>query len=219
MSPIDHEFADERWLELALTHASTGRDEDNERLEFLGDTVLDLVVAEELFHRHAELDEGALTEFKSEVVSRRALADAAREIGLEKHLVVGSGLRGRALPRSVLANVFEAIVGALYLDAGLERCREWILETLAEPLSRARHESAPSNPKQELQQISQRLWGGPPAYRITEEVGRSDARAFRVVARIGEREFPGAWGRTVKEAERWAAGEALLVLADEGEVA
>jgi ribonuclease-3 len=219
MSPLDHDFADERWLELALTHASTGREEDNERLEFLGDTVLDLVVAEALFHRHPELDEGALTEFKAEVVSRRALAEAARRLDLEGHLQVGSGLRGRALPRSVLANVFEALVGALYLDAGLAACRDWILETLAEPLARPRHEAAPSNPKQELQQLAQRLWGAPPTYRTTEEFGRSHARAFRVVAVAGGREFPGAWGRTLKEAERWAAHEALLVLEDEGEVA
>lgn len=216
MAPLDHDFADERWLELALTHASTGRAANNERLEFLGDAVLDLIVAEALFHRHPDLDEGALTEFKSEVVSRRALADAARELGIERHARVGSGLRGRTLPRSVLANLYEALVGALFLDAGMEASRAWILETLAEPLDQPLHREAPKNPKQELQQLAQKLWGEPPTYRAVQDFGRSHARAFLVVAQAGDREFPSAWGRTLKEAERWAAHEALLVLEDEG---
>ena len=212
MSLPDPAFADESLRDLAKTHSSAGREADNERLEFLGDTVLDLVVAEALYRDHPELSEGALTEFKSEVVSRKTLAEAARELKLEQGVQVGSGLRGRQLPRSVLANLYEAFLGAIYLDSGLEAARKYVLETLAEPLSRPHFEESPDNPKQEFQQLCQREWGAPPTYRVVERYGRSHARSFRVVAVAAEREYPGAWGRTLKEAERWAAYEALLLL-------
>jgi ribonuclease-3 len=214
MAPIDHVFADESWLELALTHSSTGKAKDNERLEFLGDTVLDLIVAEALFHDHPELDEGSLTEFKAEVVSRKTLAEAAKRLELDKHLVVGAGLRSRALPRSVLANIYEALLGGIYMDAGLEVSRRFVLKTLAEPLRQPHHLDAPVNPKQELQQLSQRRWSEPPNYHILQEIGRAHARAFLVTATCAGEVFPSAWGRTVKEAERWAAHEALLLLRD-----
>ncbi|MCL4134503.1 UNVERIFIED_CONTAM: hypothetical protein GTU68_059197 [Idotea baltica] len=191
--------------------------DNNERLEFLGDTVLDLVVAEALFRDHPELDEGALTEFKAEVVSRKSLAEAAKRLGLDKRVQVGPGLRSRVLPRSVLANIYEALLGAIYLDAGLEVSRAYVEETLAEALHQPHLRDTPENPKQELQQFCQRLWGTPPKYRIEEEIGRAHARAFLVVAVCEDREFPSAWGRTVKEAERWAAHEALLVLRDDAE--
>lgn len=215
MRPIPHDFADPALLELALTHSSTGRARDNERLEFLGDAVLDLLVAEALYRDHPELSEGALTEFKAEIVSRRTLAEAARALELEGHVTVGPGLRGRTLPRSVQANLYEAVLGAVYLDAGMEASRTFVLETLAGPLAQAHQEISPGNPKQELQQLVQRRWGEPPTYRMVEEWGRSHARAFLVVAQAGGTEFPAAWGRTLKEAERWAAYEALLALEDE----
>ena len=215
MAPIDHDFTDGALLELAMTHASTGAARNNERLEFLGDAVLDMIVAEELYEDHPELTEGALTEFKAEVVSRRTLAEAARNLGLEEHVILGSGLRGRALPRSVLANLYEALLGAIYLDAGLEVSRAFVRRSLAEPLARPTHQEAPSNPKQELQQLTQRLWGEPPSYHAVDDRGRSHARAFLVEAVAGGRHFPSAWGRTLKEAERWAAHEALLLLGEE----
>ncbi len=215
MRPIPHDFADPALLELALTHSSTGRARDNERLEFLGDAVLDLLVAETLYRDHPELSEGALTEFKAEIVSRRTLAEAARALELEGHVTVGPGLKGRTLPRSVQANLYEAVLGAVYLDAGMEASRTFVLATLSGPLAQAHQEISPGNPKQELQQLAQRRWGEPPTYRMVEEWGRSHARAFLVVAQAGGVEFPAAWGRTLKEAERWAAYEALLALEDE----
>jgi ribonuclease-3 len=216
MAVSPHSFRDERLRALAMTHSSTGRVDDNERLEFLGDAVLDLVVAEELYQRHGDLREGALTEFKADIVSRRTLAEAARELDLASQVSVGPGLRGRALPRSVLANLYEAWLGAIYLDAGLEVAREFVLTTLAGPLDQASVVSAPGNPKQELQQLAQRDLGETPSYELLQQVGRAHARAFLVAAKVGARSFPSAWGRTMKEAERWAAHEALLVLASEG---
>jgi ribonuclease-3 len=104
-------------------HASTGAEQDNERLEFLGDAVLDLVVAEDLFRFHADLPEGDLTELKAWVVSRRVLAEAALRLELDQAARLGSGLRQSALPRSVLANLYEAVLGAVYMDGGLEAAR------------------------------------------------------------------------------------------------
>jgi len=216
MPALPHAFRDPDLFRLALTHASTGAPEDNERLEFLGDAVLDLVVAEELFRVHADLPEGDLTELKAWVVSRRVLADAAAlyELGRESRL--GSGLRERALPRSVLANLYEAVLGAVYLDAGLEAARAFALQTLAAPLEEVRRRHRGPNPKQKLQRIAQQMTGLPPEYALIEERGEAHSKAFLVCARLGERRFPSAWGRTRKEAERWAAFEALLVLEDEG---
>jgi ribonuclease-3 len=212
MPALPHEFADPALLELALTHASTGASADNERLEFLGDAALDLIVAEELFRTHADLAEGELTELKSHVVSRPALARAARVLELEPAARIGLGLRRSALPASVLANLYEALLGAVYLDGGLDAARAFVRATLAEPLARARSRRGSANPKQELQQRAQQRWNELPLYHQLECRGESHARAFLVAAELRGERFPAAWGRTRKEAESWAAHEALLVL-------
>lgn len=215
MGSISHEFTDDGLLALALTHASTGAEENNERLEFLGDAVLDLVVAEELYSFHGELAEGELTELKAWVVSRQILARAASSLGLDEELRTGEGMRGRALPRSVLANVYEAVLGAVYLDGGLDAARAFVHRSLEGPLERVRILQGPVNPKQTLQRLAQLETGEPPRYDVLDERGHAHAKAFLVAAAVGERNFPSAWGRTLKEAERWAAHEALLVLEDE----
>ena len=158
-----------------------------------------------------------MTELKARVVSRRALAEAAHQMQLEDAIEVGAGLGGRALPRSVLANVYEAVLGAVYLDAGLECSRAFVHETLHDALENVHEVRFGGNPKQELQQTCQRRWGAPPKYAQLESRGQSHSRAFLVTAEVDGRRFPSAWGRTLKEAERWAAYEALLVLADEAE--
>ncbi len=215
MPSVPHEFRDPALLELALTHSSAGRDRDNERLEFLGDAALDLVVAEELFRAEgAELPEGEMTERKASVVSRKSLAEAALRIGLEQIVRLGPGLQERVLPRSVMANIYEAVLGAVYLDGGLEAVRAFVRATLREPLNRAREPSQGQNPKQELQQLCQRELGGLPTYVLLDERGAAHARAFQIAVEVAGRRFPNAWGRTRKEAEAWAAREALLVLED-----
>lgn len=212
MPALPHEFRDPALLELALTHSSTDVAADNERLEFLGDAALDLIVAEELFRAHAALPEGGLTELKSHVVSRPSLARAARELGLEREARLGLGLRRRALPASVLANLYEAVLGAVYLDGGLEPARGFVRATLGEELRRALEQRGRGNPKQELQQRAQREHAELPRYQLLESRGEAHARAFLVAAELAGERFPPAWGRTRKEAESWAAHEALLVL-------
>ena len=213
--PLPHRFRDPALLQLALTHASTGKSEDNERLEFLGDAVLDLIVAEEFYDRTPPHSEGEMTELKAWVVSRQALAEAARRLGLGEEAALGHGMHDRALPRSVLANLYEAVLGATYLDAGIEAARRFALETLRDVLDSVREPSEAQNPKQTLQRHGQLETGEPPTYVLIDERGSAHARAFLVAAKIGERRFPAAWGRTRKEAERWAAREALLVREEE----
>jgi ribonuclease-3 len=212
-----HPFEDERLLELALTHASTGLPGDNERMEFLGDAVLDLIVAEELYARHADLAEGALTEAKAYVVSRRTLGEAALTWGLAERAALGTGLDRRALSRPVLANLYEAWLGAVYLDADLETARRVALETLEPFLAEATESRATKSPKQVLQEACQQEFGQPPTYELLVERGLDHAKAFLVRATTPERDFPSAWGRTRKEAEGWAAHEALLVLEAEAD--
>lgn len=216
MLDLPYRFSDPALLELALTHSSTGRPRDNERLEFLGDAALDLIIAEELYQHHSELPEGALTELKAWVVSRKSLAQAAHALGIEEEAQVGPGLKRRVLPRSVLANLYEALLGAVYIDGGLEAARKFALETLEAPLQQVRERTQGGVPKQILQELCQRTWGEPPRYEVLKSRGEAHARAFLVGARAGGQSFPSAWGRTRKEAESWAAHEALLVL-QEGE--
>lgn len=214
---LPHLFRDPSLLDLALTHSSTGAEANNERLEFLGDAVLDLFVADELYHAKPFDHEGDLTEAKADIVSRRSLAESARALGLEGLANVGSGMRGRALPRSVLANLYEAVLGAVYLDAGYAAAVEFARRTLHRAMQRAMHASSVPNPKQALQHLAQARTGEPPRYAVLTERGQAHSRAFLVAAEIAGERYPSAWGRTRKEAERWAAHEALLVLTPRGE--
>lgn len=207
-----HTFADATLLERAFTHASTHEPHNNERLEFLGDAALDLIVADELFTRVPALSEGAMTEIKAVVVSRPTLSRIARELGLERLARVGPGMHSRALPASVLANLFEAALGAVYVDGGLAAARRVALATLGAAIEQAASDFGSKNPKQRLQHLAQARWATLPQYDLLESRGSAHAKAFLMQARIGEARFPSAWGRTRKEAERWAAFEALLVL-------
>jgi ribonuclease-3 len=127
-------------------------------------------------------------------------------------------MRRETLPRSVLANLYEAVLGAVYLDAGLEAARAFALTTLHEELGQAREARGSHNPKQELQIHTQRTHGVPPDYVLLADRGSAHARAFLVAAEFGGQQYAPAWGRTLKEAEQWAAHEALLSLEADGEV-
>jgi ribonuclease-3 len=212
MHALGHAFRDPALLELALTHASCDAPANNERLEFLGDAVLDLVVAETLHAREPALDEGRMTQLKADVVSRRTLADPARRLGLERLARLGPGLRGRAQSQAVLANLYEALVGAIHLDGGYAAARTFVHATLAAELDRARGDEARDNPKQRFQELCQGRFAALPTYDLVETRGAAHERAFLVAAGVDGRRFPAAWGRTLKEAESWAAFEALLEL-------
>jgi len=212
---LGHRFKEPFWLEKALTHSSNRSDLglSNERMEFLGDAILGIVVSEHLFHKYSESPEGELTAIKSIVVSQRTLAQHSRELQLDKFLSVGRGMSGaRRLPNSVVANVFEAIIAAIYLDQGLEAARGFVLRCLDSEIEEAERTKHETNYKSLLQQLAQRELGCTPTYRVIQEAGPDHAKSFRVVTVIRDVDYGTGWGRNKKEAEQRSAKESLALL-------
>lgn len=215
---IEHRFNDVSLLHAALTHASGAmhRLANNERLEFLGDSVLGMVVCEWLYQEYPDYSEGELTKIKSAVVSRRSCGKVAVELGLEPCLIVGKGIhRGRSFPRSLVSDVFEAIIAAIYLDAGLDAVRTRLKKWLAGEVRSAVEGRGSGNYKSLLQQYAQRERASTPFYRLVSEAGPDHRKRFRVVAVIAGEEFLPAWGNNKKDAEQHAAANALAVLHNE----
>jgi ribonuclease-3 len=212
---IGYSFQSPELLALALTHASvaTTRVESNERLEFLGDAVLGLVVCQELYQRFGDLLEGQMTKIKSSVVSRRTCAEIAERSEIAELLFLGKGMpASNGLPQSVTSAVFEAIVGAIYLDGGLEAAREFVLANIGPFIDEALATEHQWNYKSLLQQHSQRHWNVTPEYQLLDEKGPDHSKCFEVAVSIGERHFRSAWGMSKKEAEQEAARRALKEL-------
>jgi len=212
---LGHRFNDHALLKRALTHASLvdSRLESNERLEFLGDSVLGLVVCGYLYERFSELLEGEMTKIKSTVVSRRVCAEVALALGLDELLRLGKGMnRHVALPGSVLAAVLESLVGALYVDGGIEAARPFILRLMKPRIEAAANSGHQHNFKSVLQQSSQQLLGQTPQYIILDEQGPDHAKCFEVAVEIGARRFSSCWGPSKKQAEQDAALQALKEL-------
>jgi ribonuclease-3 len=196
--------------------------EDNERLEYLGDAVLGLVVAEALYAAHPEWNEGELTRIRSGLVSRQRMAQVAETVGLSKHLRLSRGEErsGLRLKSTVLSNTMEAVMGALYLDGGLEPVRAFVRgQVMGEAADRLalelRSGAALGNYKSALQERLQAAHAGAPYYRIKNESGPDHRKVFVVEVRVkgaaGERGKPLArgMGSTIKFAEQDAARRAL----------
>ncbi|MDP7029905.1 MAG: ribonuclease III [Phycisphaerales bacterium] len=223
---LEYDFADRAILNRALTHASTAatRHESNERLEFLGDAVLGLVVCEFLHRNHPELLEGEMTKVKSAVVSRRICAEEARRLGLDQLLVLGKGMAAaRELPSSVAAAVWESIIGALYVDGGLPVAEDFILTALKPRIEQAVRSGHHHNFKSVLQQVAQQRFGSTPVYSVLDEQGPDHAKCFEVGVTISGRSFQPRWGPNKKRAEQDAALAALEELdvaevLDDGEI-
>lgn len=212
---VGHVFANTQFLKEALTHASVADHylDSNERMEFLGDAVLGFVVCQRLYEMYPHLREGDLTKIKSAVVSRRLCAQVSDQIGLTDLLCLGKGMSGRAdLPLSVAAAVFEAIVAAIYLDAGLDTARKFILTHMEKPIVEAEESAHQNNYKSLLQQFAQRTEADLPTYQLLDEKGPDHSKCFEVRVMIGTRPFPPAWGASKKQAEQQAAYLALLAL-------
>ena len=182
-----HRFADPAKLEAALRHRSAGSPH-NERLEFLGDAVLALMVAEALHARWPQADEGALTRARSLMVRESHLAEVARSLGIGEKLVLGPGemKSGGRHRDSILADALEALVGAIYLDGGLEACRTTVLPWFEDGLSAMPSGKADKDPKTQLQEWLQARQWARPEYELVEARGPDHARHFRVRARAGE---------------------------------
>ena len=221
-SVLGHAFREPRFLLQALMHSSRlpERDADdpvesNEKLEFLGDAVLELLVSEELVRAFPNWSEGQLSKSRARLVNATALSLAAQRLGLGHHLRLGRGEEktGGRLKPALQADAYEAVIAAIYLDAGLEAARGFVLKSLvegalaaeAERLGRTDHKSV-------LQELLQSRGVGPCRYHIIDESGPDHEKTFRVEVRIpGEITAIGT-GRTKKEAEQSAATAALIQL-------
>ncbi|MFQ5494349.1 MAG: ribonuclease III [Phycisphaerae bacterium] len=210
-----HSFRDPNLLITALTHASgaSSRLESNERLEFLGDAVLGLVVCEDLYRRFPDWLEGNLTKVKSVVVSRRVCAQVADEMGLSDLLILGNGVESQGrMPPSLRAAVFETIIGALDLDGGYEVARRFVLNAIGHHIDTWSTEENRDSYKSTLQQHVQRWFTTTPVYETLDEQGPDHSKCFEVCVVIGHRRFPSAWGPSKKAAEQEAARRALNIL-------
>jgi len=215
---LGHSFADGNLLRQALTHASFGHEKrqrlpDNQRLEYLGDAVLQLAVTSELYRRFPELPEGRLTVLRARLVNRHHLQTLAQELGLGGHLILGRGeenSHGRQRG-SILADAMEAVIGAIYSEAGWDSARAIILRLLEPSLAAISDEgeATAANPKGSLQEKLQAEGEHPPVYRCLSETGPAHARVYEVVVEWQGRELGRGHGASKKEAETQAAQAAL----------
>jgi ribonuclease III len=215
---IGYRFGNENLLLAALTHASGAEHRlgSNERLEFLGDAILGAVVCEVLFHQYPEYLEGDLTRIKSIVVSRQTCAKISQALGMQEFLILGKGMTTHpTVPSSLLADVFESMVAAIYLDGGDTAARRFITEAIGPEIELAAEGETGSNYKSLLQQLAQRNHGTTPVYQLLDEKGPDHSKCFKVAAQVGESRYPAAWGRNKKEAEQRAARNALCELSGE----
>jgi ribonuclease-3 len=214
---LGHHFADRSLIETALTHRShayrSGQErlQSNERLEFLGDSVLGLIVNDYLFRRYPDLSEGELTKMKSLVVSRAVLSRAAESLQLGRHLIlapgeVDAGGRNRA---SILSDAFEAVLGALYLDGGLGPVQSFVQRELLSSLEQTLTDHQLANYKSLLQEKVQAQLKSPPRYKVTSTSGPDHAKRFVVEVVVRGRVLGRGEGNSKKLAEQRAAREAL----------
>lgn len=220
MQPIEkrigYKFRNPLLLAEALTHPSLAYETqkphfDNQRLEFLGDAVLQLILTTDLYHRFPDFAEGTMTKLRSRLVSRAALQEYARDIRLGDYLLIGKGEEasgGRDRP-STLADAFEALIGAIYLDSGFEDAQRFVMECCEQKMQRIAAKPIEKNPKGELQEILQSLAQCGPTYRVIEESGPDHERTFVSEVVWEERVLGEGKGNSKKEAEAAAARNAL----------
>ena len=213
---IGYKFRNSLLLAEALTHPSLGHETqqrhfDNQRLEFLGDAILQLVVTEYLFQNFADQPEGQLTKLRSRLVSRDTLKEHAAALDLGQFLLMGRGeeASGGRSRTSTLADAFESLIGAIYLDAGLEKTRKFILAQAQENLAQLAEEPVDINPKGHLQELLQSISPQSPVYQLISQSGPEHDKTF-VVQAVWEGIVLGhGKGRSKKQAETAAALEAM----------
>jgi ribonuclease III len=205
-------------LELAFTHRSfayeSGTKETNERLEFLGDSVLGLIVTEELYLRYPDLDESRLSPLRSGIVNMRALADIARTLDLGKYIRLGKGeeVTGGRDKNSLLADALEALIGAIYLELGFESTTEVVRSLIKETLESAMAKGAGLDGKTALQELVSSLSKGTLEYQVTE-TGPDHDKSFTAVAMVSGEAIAEGVGKSKREAEQSAARAAYEILA------
>lgn len=216
---VSHRFHDRSLAVLALTHSSyaheSGRAQRgtgcNERLEFLGDAVLELVTSEYLYENHGEMSEGKLSKLRASIVCEPSLAICARDIGLGELLRLGRGeeMTGGRERDSILSDAFEAVIGAVYLDGGMEPARAFVKRYVLSNLS---EEQLFVDAKTSLQELCQQLFRSEPVYTLVSEEGPSHCRSFTMSCTVDGRFTEEAQGRSKKSAEQVCARKMLMRL-------
>jgi ribonuclease-3 len=212
---IGYTFTDRDILIKSFCHSSSvdHRLLSNERLEFIGDSILALIICQHLFERFTSYLEGDLTKMKSMLVSRKICSKVAKNLGLNKYLCVGKGMTSsRALAGSLAAGLIEAIIAAIYFDGGMESARGFVLGNFKPFIDKAEKESEHDNFKSLLQQYAQQHFNSTPIYALLDEKGPDHDKCFESQVKIDDRHFPSAWGTNKKEAEQKAAFNALVDL-------
>jgi ribonuclease-3 len=216
---LNYRFKDEGLLKLALTHPSVAHEQGapiqtNQRLEFLGDAVLQVVLTRELYDRFPEFGEGPLTKARAKLVNRRTLSEHGRKLGLGRFMVVSRGeeLHGGRDRPSALADAFEALLGAMFLDGGFDKVREFILAQLHQGFGELSVIPSLENPKGELQELLQSSSSEAPRYRVVSSTGPDHDRVFECTVQHGGVELARGRGKSKREAESQAALAALNAL-------
>lgn len=212
---LSYQFTNKSHLIEAMTHSSYAdhRLESNERLEFLGDSVLALTICKRLFDQFPDYLEGDLTKIKSMLVSRKICAKVAGKLQLQNFTLVGKGMdKTRAMSGSIAAGTLEAVIAAIYLDGGFDSAADFILRTFGAMIDKCNAEQHQENFKSMLQQHSQQTTNQTPSYELLDEKGPDHNKCFEISVVIGRQRFPGAWGITKKEAEQKAAKTTLIQL-------
>jgi len=212
---IGYEFSNKKLLAKAFTHSSAvdNRILSNERLEFLGDSILAVVICQTLFERFPGYLEGDLTKIKSMLVSRGTCAKISRRLGLQKFLKVGKGMvSSRALSGSLAAGVIESTIAAIYIDGGFETVYSFIRRVFGSLIDAADARQAQGNYKSLLQQHAQEQFNITPVYMLLDEKGPDHNKCFELEVVVDDRHFTSAWGTNKKEAEQKAAFNALVEL-------
>lgn len=215
---LGYRFLNENLITEALTHKSYHRENNNERLEFLGDAVLDLIVGEFLYQKFPKSNEGELSKMRASLVNEKGFMRLARHINLGEFIFISNAEennRGRQKP-SLLSNAFEATMGAIYLESGLETVREIVYRLLDAVYPKIDLGTIFQDHKTTLQEVTQAHFGKTPDYHLVEARGPDHKKEFEVQVLINEKHYGSAKGRSKKEAQQFAAKIALDALKKEG---
>ena len=223
---LGYVFRDRALLQLALTHPSVAHEhnaalETNQRLEFLGDAVLQLVLTRELYEKFPAFDEGPLTKARAKLVNRRTLAERARHLAIGEHLIVSRGeeLHGGRERPSALADTYEALLGAIFLDGGFEAARDFILREFQAAFGGLLVIPILENPKGELQELLQAVSPEAPQYHVVSATGPDHDRIFECTVHHAGAELARGQGKSKKAAESEAALAALTRLREKKQAA
>ncbi len=222
-SKIEYHFKNPSLLKNALTHSSFSHEKqmkkfsDNEKLEFLGDAVLELVSSEFLFHEYPTLSEGNLSKLRASLVCEPTLAYCAREIDLEKYILLGKGedLTGGRERDSIISDALEAVIGAMFLDGGIETAKSFILKYV---LTDIEHKRLFYDTKTTLQEVTQARYKMGVTYELVKEEGPSHDRVYESRAIMGDKVLGVGTGKSKKASEQDAAYQALLAMHMENKI-